>query len=379
MNRVALKMLTGDRGKFLGIVFGVAFASLLMAHQLSIFCGVMDRTTSQIRDVRDADIWVMDPKVRHADEVSGLASTDLQRVRGVSGVAWAMPLFKGKVRARLNDGNTRNIILLGIDDATFVGAPGELLLGQLEDLRRPEAILISEAGYAYMWPGEPLTLGRTLEINDRRAVVVGVCKASKPFQTLAVGYTRYSEAVAYAAGERKALSFVLVKPQVGVSAGEVCRRIEAQTGLQALTREEFCWKTMWYFLVNTGIPVNFGITVLLGFVVGVAIAGQTFYLFTVENLKQFGALKAMGLSNARLVRLILLQAVVVGALGYGIGIGLAAMFFEATQNAIQLSGIFLLWQVMGVTAVAVFLIVLASSLLSIRRVLVLEPAAVFRS
>src|SRR5205085_1397565 len=98
-----------------------------------------------------------------------------------------------------------------------------------------------------------------------------------------------------------------------------CRRIESQTGLLALTRDEFSWKTIRYFISSTGIPVNFGITVLLGFVVGVAIAGQTFYLFTVENLKQFGALKAMGVSNGRIVRMILLQAAVVGALGYAAG------------------------------------------------------------
>src|SRR5581483_1249363 len=128
----------------------------------------------------------------------------------------------------------------------------------------------------------------------------------------------------------------------------------------------------------TGIPVNFGITVLLGFVVGVAIAGQTFYLFTIENLKQFGALKAMGVSDLRLVGMILLQALVVGVIGYGLGVGLAALFFEATSGTPHLAGFFLPWQVLLITAVAVLVIVTLSSLLSIRKVLVLEPAIVFR-
>jgi putative ABC transport system permease protein len=378
MNWVALRMLTGDRSKYLGILFGVAFASLLIAHQVSIFCGVMERTTSQIKDVYEADIWVMDPKVRYIDEVPGLVDNDLQRVRGVAGVAWAVPLFKGSMRATLPEGSFRQVIVLGIDDATLIGAPRDTVLGGVAGLRRPDAVVIDEAGYHYLWPGEPFELGKELEINEKRAVVVGICKASAPFQTMPVVYTRYSQAVHYALRERSVMSFVLLKGEPGVAAGDLCRRICKQTGLKALTREEFAWQTIGYFLGSTGIPVNFGITVVLGFIVGVAIAGQTFYLFTVENLRQFGALKAMGVTNGRIVGMILLQAAVVGGIGYGAGMGVTALFFESTKNIIHLRGFYLPWQVMAGTALAVALIVALSSLLSIRRVLVLEPAVVFR-
>jgi putative ABC transport system permease protein len=378
MNWVALRMLTGDRSKYLGIIFGVAFATLLMAQQMALFCGIMGRTTSQIKDVQEADVWVMDNKVRYVDESLGLGENDVQRVRGVPGVAWAVPFFKGTVRARLPDGDFRQVILLGIDDASLIGAPRDMVLGSVAALRRPDAIIIDEAGYRYVWPGEPLRLGKTLEINDRRAVVVGICKASPPFATLPVVYSRYSQALRYAPRERRQLSYVLVKAEDGVSHEELCGRIRAQTGLQALTRDQFAWKTIRYYLSSTGIPVNFGITVLLGFVVGVAIAGQTFYLFTVENLKQFGALKAMGVSNLRIVRMILLQAAVVGTIGYAVGMGVAALFFESTKNITHLRGYSIPWQVMAGTGVAVAVIVTLSSLLSVRRVLVLEPAVVFK-
>jgi putative ABC transport system permease protein len=129
---------------------------------------------------------------------------------------------------------------------------------------------------------------------------------------------------------------------------------------------------------STGIPVNFGITIALGFIIGVAIAGQTFYLFTIENLKQFGALKAMGLSNIRIVGMILLQALVVGLIGYGIGVGITAIFFESTSHITALAGLHMFWWVMAGTGGAVLVIVVLASLLSIRRVLVLEPAVVFR-
>jgi putative ABC transport system permease protein len=386
MGWVALRMLTGDRSKYLGLIFGVSFATLLMSQQVSIFMGIMKRTASQILDVRDADIWVMDNKVRFIDEVPGLQDTDVDRVRGVSGVAWAVRLYKGQVRARLDDGNFRTVILFGLDDDTLVGAPQEMLAGRLADLSQPDAVIIDKAGYEYMWPDDVpdlktrgYQLGKVFEMNDHRAVLVGVCKASAPFTTLPILYTRFSLCTWFAPRERNLMSFVLARPEPGVRAQTVCDRIHNQTGRMALTGDQFFWKTIGYFLGSTGIPVNFGITISLGFLIGVAIAGQTFYLFTIDNLKQFGALKAMGLSNPRLVGMILLQAVVVGALGYCVGIGLTALFFESTSGITHLAGLYLYWQVMAGTAVAVLAIVILSSLLSIRRVLVLEPAVVFRS
>jgi putative ABC transport system permease protein len=385
MNWVALRMLTGDRSKYLGLIFGVAFATLLMSQQVSIFVGIMRRTASQIIDVRDADIWVMDNKVRYIDEVPGLPDTDLHRVRGVPGVAWAVRMYKGQVRARLADGNFRTVILLGLDDDTLVGAPTDMLAGRLSDLNQPDAVIIDKAGYEYMWPEDTeliptraYQLGKVFEMNDHRAVLVGVCKASPPFTTLPVLYTRYSQAGGYVPRERDLMTFVLARPETGQDVQQVCDRIAAQTGHMALTREQFFWKTIFYFLGATGIPVNFGITIGLGFLIGVAIAGQTFYLFTVENLKQFGSLKAMGLSNIRLVGMILLQAVVVGLVGYSLGIGVTAIYFESTAHLTYLAGLHLYAEVMIGTAAAVLLIVILASLLSIRRVLVLEPAVVFR-
>jgi putative ABC transport system permease protein len=378
MNWVALKMLTGDRAKYLGLVFGIAFATLLMAQQLSMFVGIMRRTTSQLRDVQEADVWVMESRARYFDEARPLPDTDLQRVRGVPGVAWAVPFYKGQVQARLDGGGYRQVTLMGIDDATLIGGPRTMLQGELADLRKPDAIIVDLAGYHQLWPGEPVELGRLLEMNDRRAVLVGVCEASPPFQTAPVVYARYGQAVRFAPPQRNQMTFVLAKAEEGHDPQSVARAIQEQTGLQALTTKEFEKKTIVYYLRATGIPANFGITVLLGFVVGIAIAGQTFYLFTVENLKQFGALKAMGLSNRRLIGMILLQGVVVGAIGYAAGLGLTAMTLQLSGYVEHLRGLYLPWPVTLGTGAAVLLIVVLASLLSIRRVLVLEPAVVFR-
>ncbi|MFN0067107.1 MAG: ABC transporter permease [Limisphaerales bacterium] len=378
MNFVALRMLTGDRAKYLGLVFAIAFSTFLLENQTSIFAGIMRRTGSQIADVVDADVWVMDPATQYFEETKALKDTDLFRVRGVAGVAYAVRLFKGLPVARTPAGRFSQAVVLGLDDATLVGAPRRMKLGSWERLREPDAVVMDEAGYRLLFPGEPLELGRTLEMNDHLVHVVGISDASAPFATFPIIHARYTEAVNFLGRERSQMAFVLARPMPGVTAEELNRRIAAATGLKARTTDEFRWDCIRYYLRHTGIPVNFGITIAIALIVGLVVSGQTFYLFTVENLRQFGALKAIGVTNARLAGMVLLQALLVGFIGYALGTGMAAVFFEVFGRKIATRGIVLLWQNAVGVGVLMALVAVASSLLSLRRVLVLEPAAVFR-
>jgi len=378
MNFVALKMLTGDRAKYLGLIFTIAFCTFLLENQTSIFAGILKRTGSQIADVTDADIWVMDPKTEYFEQTKALKDTDLTRVRGVDGVQWAVKLFKGSPVARTLDGKFAVSFCLGLDDATLTGVPRKMLLGSWESLRAPDAVIVDKAGYLLLFPGQPLELGRTLELNDHKVTIVGISDASSPFLSWPVMHTRYSEAVNFIGRERTQLSYVLVKPQPGVNAIDLCQRIETQTGLRARTSDQFRWDCIRYYLQHTGIPVNFGITIMIALIVGIVVAGQTFYLFTVENLKQFGALKAIGVTNWRLVGMILLQALTVGLIGFSLGTGMAAEFFNFFSKQIATRGIILMWQNVVLTGTCITMVMVLASILSLRRVLVLEPAMVFR-
>jgi len=378
MNWIALKMLTGNRGKYLGIILGIAFATLLIAQQASIFCGLMLQTSGQIRDIQGADIWVMDPNVQFSDDVKPLSDSDLYRVRGVAGVAWAVPLYKGLTRSRLDDGNFQQTILLGLDDATLVGGPPVMILGNIFDLRKPDAVIMDLEGYKLLWPKEEPRIGKRFEMNDKEAEIVGICKASRTFQTFPVVYTRYSQALQFVPPERKVLSFVLADVLPGEKIDEVCRRIQEQTGMRAMTGEQFEWVTMKYFMEKTGIPFNFGITVALGFIVGTAIAAQTFYLFTIENIKQYGALKAMGAGNFALLSMIMLQALLVSFIGFGLGIGAAAWFGKLATAPGSRLAFYMPWEVFIGVALAVAAISILSSLLSMQKVMVVEPAVVFQ-
>jgi putative ABC transport system permease protein len=385
MNFVAWKMLVGDRAKYIGIIVGLTFASLLITQQAAIFVGLMSRTYGAITDLGLPDIWVMDKKVQYIDDVKPLQDTQLYRVRGIAGVDWAVPLYKGLLKARLDNGNFQTCQVVGLDDATLIGGPPEMVEGKLEDLRRADSVIVDIVGAQDKLAHQdtptskpiPLKIGDVLELNDHRATVVGTCRVGRTFQSQPVVYTTYSRATTFAPRERKLLSFVLVKAKPGVSTSELCKRIESLTGLAAYTQKGFKELTFWYFFKYTGIPINFGISVALGFIVGTAIAGQTFYNFTLDNLKLFGTLKAMGASNGTLLRMIVLQAITVGAIGYGLGVGLASLSGAASANS-ELA--FLLpWQLLLITAVAVTLICVMSSLISIRKVIKLEPAIVFKS
>jgi putative ABC transport system permease protein len=378
MNFVALRMLTGDRSKYFGLVFAIAFCTFLLENQTSIFANIMRRTASQILDVTDAEVWVMDPQTEYWDQTKALKDTDLTRVRGVPGVAWAVRLFKGNPVAKTLKGKFAVSLLIGLDDATLSGAPRKMLLGSWQRLREPDSVVIDQAGYVLLFPGEPLQLGRTLEMNDHRVTLVGISDASAPFLSVPVMHTRYSEAVNFLGRERTQLSFIIARPLPGTSPDELAARVTGATSLRARTTRQFMWDCIGYYMRNTGIPVNFGITILVALVVGTVVAGQTFYLFTVENLKQFGTLKAMGVTNPRLVGMILLQAASVAALGFGIGTGMAATFFEITLQQLATRGIVLMWQSAALTGACILFVAVVASILSIRRVLVLEPAEVFR-
>jgi putative ABC transport system permease protein len=386
MFRIALKMLFGDRGKYLGIITGIALSSILMIQQPGILISIFTTMYSFITDIGLPDVWVMDPKVQFIDDSKPLLDTQLYRVRGVKGVEWAVPLYKGSQRVRMDNGETVGCNMLGLDDASLIGGPAIMIQGKLADLHQPDAVIVDEAGAKgrlakpSSTPGgksTPLQVGDSLEINDKRAVVVGIARATKTFQSQPIIYTTYTRAKNFALSERKLLSYILVKAKANESPQAVARRITKETGMAARTADEFKSMSLWYIIENTSIITNFGFVVLVGFIVGAAVTGQIFYNFTLDNLRYFGVFKAMGATDRMLRWMILLQALLVGGVGFGIGAGLVATFAAATRDSSDLT-LKLNWQLLTGSGLAVLLIVLLAALISVRKVLKLEPAEVFK-
>src|SRR5579859_2809016 len=196
MFRVALKMLIGDRVKYAGLLFGIAFTSFLVTFAGSYFAGFMTQGFALITENPKTDVWVMDPAVRAFEPTTNLASSALDRVRSVEGVATAVPLALGSANVRFPNGRFQSFQVIGVDDATLAGLPP--LQGGLATiiLRSPDAVVVASGGTsgklqtpvekADQWYGGPprlnvptrtLAAGDDLLVNDRRISVIGRARA----------------------------------------------------------------------------------------------------------------------------------------------------------------------------------------------------------
>lgn len=383
---LALKMLFGDTAKFLMLVAGLFFATFLIVQQASVFCGLMRWTTSTLKNVA-APIFVVEERVEQINETNPMRDTDVARVRSVSAVRWAMPLYSGIQRVRLSNGAFKTVQLIGIDAASLAGAPGRMIEGKLEDLRLPNTVVIDELAVERLSldRAKPIGIGSIFEINDVEARVVGICQAMRSFTGGPYIWTTYERALQYTPASRKMLSAVIAAPIEGMTTDEAVREIEKQTGLRAYVNREFgdnkkdfSTSTVWWYVKNTGIPISFGTTVVIGFIVGVAIACQTFYAFVLDNLKHLGALKAMGMSNFRLSFMLIFQALTVGMVGFGTGL-LATSFFALGAIKNGQPPFYMPWQIPVAAFCVIQAICMIAALLGIIRLSLYEPAMVFRA
>lgn len=368
-------MLLGDRPKYLALVCGLGFAVLLISQQAAIFMGLLIRATGPLQNVAQPDLWVANKFVRYVSETRSLSDEDLSRVRSIPGVQWAEPFFAARVLCDLPSGNTRYISLFGIDRTTLVGQPPELTAGRLEDLRIADAVIVEESARSKL---ENIGLGEELKLNDRRAIVVGFCRAKPGFDSPAVVYSTYANCLHFTPLGRNAMTYILVKVKPGVDVAAVQRDIGLLPEIIALTHPQMTARTVDFIIRETGIGINFGITVLLGLIVGLAVSAAIFYQFTMENSRNYAVLKAMGAKRKALIGMVLLQALWVGLVGYGIGVGLTALFtLQSRRPGTELAAYFP-WQLLVGSLIGMLLCISVGSLLSLRRVLRLEPAVVFK-
>jgi putative ABC transport system permease protein len=382
MISVAWRMLAGDKIKFGALIIGLSFAAMMIAQQASIFTGYATRAGAWVRDTSQGDLWVMDDQVEVTIDEKRVTDTQLQRVRGVEGVAWAVPMFVGTLPARLPDGTIQAVRLIGLDDATLTGGPPEMVQGRLADLRTDRGVIVNGADLAKLLrprtPGAPaLGVGDRLDINDHEVQIVGTFAKTPEFFWEPAVYTTYSRALRMAPKTRKMTQYVLVKVQPGADVAEVGERITRATGLAARTGPEFVRLSTWYVLIQTGILINFGITIALGFVIGALVSGLLLYTFVLENSRAFAALRAMGASTRQLAGMVMAQAGAAGFIGYGLGVGVAAVtgLVVGTSGGLAYR---MVWQVPVFVAGAVLVCCVLAGLVSLRRVLSLEPAVVFK-
>ena len=394
MLRVALKMLMGDRAKYLGLLFGITFTSFLVTFAASSFCGFMTRGFALIAENPQADVWVMDPAVTSVEQTTNMVASALDRVRSVEGVAFAVPLALGTAEARFPNGRVQSFQVIGVDDATLSGVPALENGASPSMLRAPDAAIVDAGGTegkletpllkVDQWPREPhldaptrlLAAGDELLVNDYRVKIAGRSKALPRWPPRPLLYTTFSNAARILLPERRRLTFVLATAKPGVPPRELAARIQAQTGLRARASDDFKADTARWFLINSEDVGDIAAMLSLAMSVGFGVTGIMLYMFTRENLKQYAVLKAMGATSKLLLAMVFVQTGLCALLGTGIGLGLCATIGQLVAQTADFP-FRMIWFTPLLGGGMVVLVSVVAAAISVRPVLKLEPAIVF--
>lgn len=375
MLKIALKLLVNDRGKFFTLIVGLTFAVFLMTQMTSTFSGIMQRASADIINI-GAPIWVMDPSVNIERDNVPLPSYMLDVVKSIPGVQYAVPIFISNGLVKLNTGRYQAATVIGLDDTTLLGRP-RMLEGDIHTIYNDDAYLITkDSDYDKM---DRPKIGATFEINDHRGVIVGIGEFTVGGGLFGIPtlYTTYSRAIQTLPTTRFTTTYVLAKPKRPQDIAHI-KHVIAKSGYVALTNEEFIKKNTDYYLYKTGLGTNIFIMTIISFIVGLSIAGQTFYAFVLENVEEFGALKAIGAKKNELMRMIFFQAGVVGFLGYGFGVLLCSAMIALARYRLPNFASMITYQSLAFSFVMVLIIIAFASYLGIRKVTQIDPFDIFR-
>ena len=371
---IAFKLLVNDKGKFAALLVGITFAVFLMIQMTSMFSGILKRSSSTITNI-GAKMWVMDPAVNTVANSIPMPDYVQDAVRSINGVKYAVPLFSGSALVKLRSGVYQAANVIGLDDPTLFGRP-ELYTGKIEDIYAENGfIVVNDSEFRKF---ENPTIGTEFEINDNRGVVVGLAKvASSGLFGVPTLYTTYNRAITYIPSTRFTTSYILVEPKNRSDIPFIKQQVQ-KLGYMALTDDEFIQKISDFYIYQTGFGINLLIMTAISFIVGLSISGQTFYTFILENLDKFGALKAIGAKGRELLFMILFQATFTAFIGYGLGVGLAALIIIVARLRLPDYAARITYMDLASAFIMVVIIAGISSYIGIRKVIRIEPFDIFR-
>ena len=372
--KIALKLLVNDRSKFIALLVGITFAVFLMIMMMSMFSGILNRSSSSVYNV-GAKVWVMDPAVNNATSSIPMPDYVLSTARSIAGVKYAVPIYFGNALVKLKSGAYQAVSVVGLDDATLYGRP-ELIEGKIEDIYAESAFfVVKDAEFKKL---ESPKIGTEFEINDHRGLVVGLAKvASGGLFGIPTVYTTYNRAITYIPSMRFTTSYILIEPKSEADIPFIQQKIK-KLGYQALTRDQFVQKISDFYTYQTGMGMNVLMMTAISFIVGLSISGQTFYTFILENLERFGALKAIGAKGHELITMILIQATFTALLGYGLGVGLASGLMILAKLRLPSYAAQVTYYNLAFAFVMVLIMAGVSSYIGVRKVLQIQPFDIFR-
>jgi len=373
MPPLARRNLLHDKVRLTVTLTGIVFAVVLIVVELGLFVGFTS-TTSGLVDHSGADLWVTSKHVPYVELGVPFSERKLYQVRAVPGVHEAQKLITRWTQWKRADGREESVQIVGIDPDSHLARPWNLVEGTVEDLKRPDAIIMDEI---YKEKLGVTRVGELFEIRGHRARIVGFTRGIRSFTTSPYVFTTFKNAQNYAGVDANQTIFILVKTAPGADVNQIrCAILDNVKDVEVFTSHEFSRATQIYWMFTTGAGVAVLLAAALGLIVGFVVVAQTIYATTMDHLKEFGTLKAMGAANSYVYKVIIQQAAISAVIGYVLGMIVSGFVVRASQHGG--AAILLPWQ-MGVGMFFLTLTMcVGAALVSISKVTRIDPAMVFR-
>lgn len=373
MANLALKNLLHDKVRLGVTLVGIVFSVVLSSIQLGLFVG-FQRATSDILYYSNADLWITSQNVTHAEDGVPFSEQKLYQVLSSPNVARVEKQIVQFAQWKKPDGADTGILLVGGDLDGGMGVPFKIVAGNLEDLRQPDAVMVEEL---YKEKLGVKAIGETVEIRGFRAKVVGFTRGVRSFTTSPPVFTSFKNAQNFFGLPEDQTLYLVVKAKPDVDLQNLKIELKSlTTDVDVYTRAEWTSKQRNYWMFGTGAGITVLIAAFLGLLVGVVVVAQTIYSATVDHIREYGTLKAMGASNFYLYRVIVTQAFLSGMIGYAVGMSIALLV-----SYISLQGttaIILPIELVGGLFILTILMCVGASVVSINKVTRIDPAMVFK-
>lgn len=374
MTLLAWKNLFHDKIRLVVTLTGIVFALVLIIIQFGLFLGFIE-TSSNIVANSGVDIWIAAPGIPHVNGASPIPERRRYDALAVPGVAKAERQILIFLNWKLPGGAQESVQVTGFDLETGIGGPWDVVEGRVEDLRGEDTV-ITDVLYKKKLGIE--RVGDSVEIMGRRARVVGFTQGIRSFTTSPYVFTSFKNAQNYAQLKADETLFVVVKAAPGADLLDLKKRLsEAVPAVDVFTNEEMRARTRDYWVFSTGAGVTTLMGAVLGLLVGIVVVAQTIYAATMDHIREFGTLKAMGASNVYLYRVILEQALISAVLGYALAAVIGWMVVRGTEGG-EVTILLPPEMILGTLGLAVLMCV-AASVISIRKATTIDPALVFKN
>lgn len=373
---LAWKTMLHEKVRLALTIVGILFATILVLAQVGIYLGMVGNATAVIRNT-DSDIWVASKNIRNLDFATPMPEEAINRVRAVPEVVWAERLILTWGFLKIENGALEQVQIIGFNPDTFVGAPWNMIEGKPSDVKGGPCIIMDKTSEKRVGT---LRIGSLWELSGKRFRLVGLSDGIRSFTTAPMIFMAYNQLQYLPTGILRPdeTTYIVAKLKDGRKSGEIAAVLaKSMKDYDVMTRDGFIFRTVEYWTVQTGIGMSFFLTAILGLMIGGAIVGQTIYANTMQNLKEYGTLRALGASNGDIYKTIFAQASMSAVAGYAAGAALilaAKDSFEAAGVPMYLSG----WLLLSVFIV-IFVTCVSSASFSVRKVRTLDPAIVFRS